>query len=324
MNEKPLISAIVASYNYGRYLPERLESLLSQTYNAVEIIVIDDASSDNSLEVLASYENDPRIRIYKNKNNLGWVETSNLGAKLARGEFIIFANCDDLCSSTMIEELAVPLLDNTSVALSFCCSNLIDEQGVIVGSDRRFRERSFLRRCAHDTLLSPQEMIHFLCKSCVIPNLSAALIRKSAFFNLGGFSGRFKVCSDWDLYLKIARVSPVYYVRTPLSFFRQHTHTIRNSTHERTVYGEYITIVLELLQTCFNRKTRLRGRQRVAYYIASYLLRPGRDGVIFFLQRLSYLRKVDPLSLLFIPSGILARIFYVALLFFNKVFRSLI
>jgi glycosyltransferase involved in cell wall biosynthesis len=315
------VSVIVASYNYRAFLPRRLDSLIAQTYKNLEIIVIDDASTDGSLDILANYESNPIIRIYKNKNNLGWVGTSNLGAEFAKGDFIIFANCDDYCYSTMIEVLALPLVNSSDVALSFCCSNLIDESGNIIGNDRKFRERSFLRKCSHDALLLSDEMLYFLCKSCVIPNLSATLIRRSAFFDAGGFSHNFEVCSDWDLYMKIVNISPVFYIRQPLNYFRQHSNTIRSSTRDRKVYSEYITLTIQLVLSCSRAKTRFRGRLRVAYYIGSYLLRPSREGVAFFFEQLSYLRNTDPVSLLFIPGGVLLRACYLGAIIFNKASR---
>ena len=93
------VSIVVASYNHREFLEQRIQSLLSQSYTDFEIIIIDDASTDSSPEVLRRFENHPKVQILELMENMGWVKVSNLGADMASGEFIIFGNfCFSLSS----------------------------------------------------------------------------------------------------------------------------------------------------------------------------------------------------------------------------------
>ena len=124
-----LVSVIVASYNHAEYLQERMESLINQTYQNIEIIVIDDCSTDASTKILRKYENHPKVKLIIRKKNAGWVAVSNQGVKASKGEFIIFANCDDSCESEMIETLVKSMMNNQTAGISYCRSKMIDNDG---------------------------------------------------------------------------------------------------------------------------------------------------------------------------------------------------
>src|SRR5947208_3535108 len=98
----PKVSVVVPSYNYARYMDERLQSLLNQTFTDFEVIVTDDASTDNSREVILRHASDPRVRpVFFRKNSGSVYQRWNDGADLARGEYIIFAGADDSCHPTL-------------------------------------------------------------------------------------------------------------------------------------------------------------------------------------------------------------------------------
>jgi glycosyltransferase involved in cell wall biosynthesis len=99
----PLVSFIVASYNYSQYVGRTLTSILDQTMQNFEIIVIDDGSTDGSLEVVKSFQ-DPRVRLFINETNIGIVSTYNKGLSLARGQYITFLDSDDWIEPQKIEE----------------------------------------------------------------------------------------------------------------------------------------------------------------------------------------------------------------------------
>ena len=87
----PLVSIVVASYNHTRFLDERIQSLLAQTYENFEIIVIDDNSTDDSALMISKFLGDSRIRLVQNRENVGWVNVSNQGFKESKGKFLLFA-----------------------------------------------------------------------------------------------------------------------------------------------------------------------------------------------------------------------------------------
>ena len=184
-----LVSVVVASYNHSEFLVERMESLLAQTYNKLEILIIDDSSTDNSVEVLKNFEDDPRVTLTLRDVNGGWVAVSNQGAELAKGEFILYANCDDSCESEMISELVKALQKNPTAGVAFSRSLMVDALGKVIGNDYDGREPSFKAHVVRNALISGQEMSRYLLHSCVMPNLSAVSCVGPTLWQSVGFPG---------------------------------------------------------------------------------------------------------------------------------------
>lgn len=304
-----LVSVVVASYNHAEFLVRRMDSLVNQTYPHIEILVIDDCSPDNSVEVLRRYESHPRVRLIVREKNGGWVTVSNQGVEMAKGEFVIFANCDDDCDPCMIERLVTALQHHPKAGIAFCRSLMVDEHDQILGDDYLIREKSFQRRCKEDTLIGREEMRRFLMHSCVIPNLSAALFRREVFSTVGYLSSAYRVCCDWDLFFRVATRYDFAYIAAPLNKFRQHQTTIRSATKERVVYEEYFRLLLG--QTRVGGLTfmeRLRFRTHVMSLWAVHLISPAIGGLMNFPYHFMRIIKLDPLALLLVIPAFLARI----------------
>lgn len=296
-----LVSVIVASYNHAEYLAQRIDSLLAQTYRDFEIIVIEDVSHDNSLEVLRGYENNPLVELIVRERNGGWVKVSNQGIDLARGEFILFANCDDACQPQLVERLVAAMGANPSAGIAYCRSLLVDEHDCILGEDFATREAAFRRFCAADRLISGAMMSRFLLNSCVIPNLSAALFRKKCLVEVGGFSAEYRVCSDWDLFFRVTARHDVAYVCTPLNRFRQHSTTIRSITKERAVNEEYLRLLLGYVARLdLSFAERCRYRTHIMYLWAVHLISPSWSGLRNFPYHLQKVIEFDVLALPFL------------------------
>jgi glycosyltransferase involved in cell wall biosynthesis len=304
-----LVSLVVASYNHAGFLTRRMDSLIGQTYPETEILVIDDCSPDNSVEILRRYETYPNVRLVVREKNGGWVTTSNQGIDLTSGEFVLFANCDDDCDSRMVERLVDVMQRNPSAGIAFCRSLMVDESDRVLGDDFSVREAAFRKRCARDTLLSGAEASRFLLHSCVIPNLSAALIRRECFSEVGRLSADYRVCCDWDLFFRIAARYDVAYVAEPLNRFRQHQKTIRNVTKDKVIYEEYFRLLLghiRVLQLSYFE--RIRFRTHVMYLWAVHLLSPSMNGAANLPYHFGRVVRLDPVSLLFAIPGALLRV----------------
>jgi glycosyltransferase involved in cell wall biosynthesis len=275
----------------------------------LEILVIDDCSQDDSVAVLRSYEGDPRVRLVLRSDNGGWVTVSNQGVGLAQGEYVLFANCDDACEPTLVARLCQALERCPSAGLAFCRSLMIDEEGDVLGTDFEMREPTFQARCATDTLLTSAEATDFLRRSCVIPNLSAALFRKSCLEEAGLLSSAYRVCSDWDLFFRIARRHDVAYVGEPLNHFRQHRKTIRSSTNEGVVVEEYLRLLLSEVHTApMSSTARWRARADVMHLWAVHLLAPSAAGLRNLSHHTGVVRRYDPLALVMAPLAFARRI----------------
>ncbi len=307
--KRGLVSVVVASYNHANFLDSRMKTLVNQTYKDIEIIVIDDFSSDNSRDILKKYKSNNRVKLIFNSTNKGWVSVSNQGLKLALGEYIIFANCDDYCDPRLVEVLVKKIEINKNIAIAYSRSYLIDEYGHILGDDYSLRERSFKSLCFTSKLVSKKIMRKFLLHSCVIPNLSAALIRRDHLLNMNGFSSEYKVCSDWDLFLKISNFYDFYYVNQPLNFFRQHKKTVRSANKDRIYYYEIIKLVLNsILKTNLTFYEKLRLKFNVMHIWAKHVLSPTLKGISNFTSFSSLVLKVDPFSILLFPFALLLNI----------------
>ncbi|MEI7636306.1 MAG: glycosyltransferase [Syntrophus sp. (in: bacteria)] len=229
-----LVSIIITSYNHAEYLKQRMESLLLQTYSPIEIIVIDDGSIDVSVKVLDDYKITPNVEIIALDKNNGYANACNLGVSLCRGEYVMFAECDDYNEPDHIEILMRSLIWNKTAGVAYCRSSMVDSHGHIFRNDFQNREESFKALCYKDTLIPKDMMKKFLLISCVIPNMSAALIKKECFNVVGGFNTQYKACADWDFWCRIAEHWDFFYVSKTLNFFRRHPTTVGNTFGFRT------------------------------------------------------------------------------------------
>jgi glycosyltransferase involved in cell wall biosynthesis len=248
---KPLVSIVVTSYNHAEYLDERMQSLLSQTYDPIEINVVDDCSTDQSAEVLARYQSNPKVHITYLRENGGYAKACNIGVGLSRGDYIIFAECDDFSEPSQIEALMGKMLQNPSVGVAYSKSNMVDAKGFIYGSDFDYREKSFREFCLKDVLIPQRMMQNYFLISCVIPNMSAAIIRKKYFDLAGGFDSRYKACADWDFWCRIAEHGDFFYIAKPLNNFRNHPATVRNTSGIQAS-------TLEIFDILYNSYSRMK------------------------------------------------------------------
>ncbi len=233
--KRPLVSIIFTSYNHKEYLKQALDSLINQTYQNLEIIIIDDYSTDGSQEILKQYEHIENITLKLQLQNSGsYVKASNYGAAHAKGDYILFAQCDDFAEVNQIEILLHSLESNPTVGVAFSKSNMVNEAGITYATDFSGRERSFKQAVKDDVLIKGSKMKEFLSFSCVIPNLSAALIRHDLFKQIGGLSENYLVVADWEFWLDLSEKTDFYYVKQPLNYFRQHATTIRSSIKIKT------------------------------------------------------------------------------------------
>ena len=120
------ISVVITSYNYEKYIKETIQSVLNQTYKDWELIIVDDCSSDNSVDVIKSF-NDSRIRLYINEENLGLAKTLKLGIEKATGDWIVFLESDDLINPDYITRKIQVIKNNNNISLVFNDCNFFGE-----------------------------------------------------------------------------------------------------------------------------------------------------------------------------------------------------
>ncbi|MGC9502456.1 glycosyltransferase [Baaleninema sp.] len=182
------ISVVIPVYNGEATIRSTLESVLDQTFRDFELIVIDDGSTDNTVDVVKSIA-DERISLYSYPN-AGQAESRNRGAKLASGEFLSFIDADDLWTSDKLDAQLQALKDHPDAAVAYSWTAHVDE------SDRFFR---------HGPRLSFEGNVYDkLIINDFVGSGSNVLVRKSAFFDVGGFETSFPPAEDWDLWVRLA------------------------------------------------------------------------------------------------------------------------
>src|SRR5262249_7024813 len=142
------VTVITPGYNHARYLPQRLESILAQTYRDFELIVLDDASTDGSRAVIESYLHDPRARAVFNERNSGSpFKQWTLGLRQARGEYVWIAESDDYAEPTLLEALVDRLDRHPNAGLAMCRSWIVDQDGATCFDHREYLK--FLKQDEH-------------------------------------------------------------------------------------------------------------------------------------------------------------------------------
>lgn len=219
----PRVSVVLPNYNYARYLDERIRSILGQTYRDFELVIIDDASTDESLDVIRQFD-DPRISVHARSQNSGKVYASwNEGLRHCSGDLVLFAGADDVAEHSLLEKLVAPFDANPGLGFSHCRLLLIDADGKVVSTQMGLpASAGFISEdLRHDYLApSPLEWQRLLVTN-FIWNASGVLFNRSALETAGVFDDSLIIAADWLTYLTIAREHPVAYIGEPLNAFRQ-------------------------------------------------------------------------------------------------------
>ena len=197
-------------YNYGRYVRAAIESALAQTAAPLEIIVVDDGSTDETPEVLASFGD--RIRTFRTQNQ-GAAAARNFGVAQARGEYIAFLDADDLWRSDKLELQLACFAADPGIGLVHCAHTMFSEHGSEEGSDEP-RIDGMEGWVARDLLLLRQHVIN--------PG-SSIVIPRRIFDEVGGFDTTLRVSEDWDLCYRIATRYRIGYVPQTLFRYREHS-----------------------------------------------------------------------------------------------------
>jgi glycosyltransferase involved in cell wall biosynthesis len=214
MSDNSLVSICVPSFNHARYLPAALESALSQSYSNIEIIVVDDGSTDDSLEIAQSYaaKYPALIKVFTHpgQRNLGISATVNLGFQMARGEYYSGLPSDDLLYPDKIERQVRFLKNNPSVDWVYGYADLIDASG------KRLAARGLLG----EDITRDANPLERLVKKNVIPGM-AVLMRRKSIEQIGPHDEAL-VYSDWDFWIRLLAHSKAGFIDRPLVRYRVH------------------------------------------------------------------------------------------------------
>lgn len=242
----PTVSVVVPNYNHGRFLRKRIDSILQQTFQDFEVILLDDCSTDDSRSILSSYASDPRVRVDLNDANSGnTFKQWNKGVRHTRGEYIWIAESDDYADERMLERLVAVVDAEPQIAYAYCKSWRVSSSGDLDGFADDYRARLDSHRWVADYCADGiEECRNYFVRANLVPNASAVLFRKVIYERVGGADESLRLCGDWKLWAAMALTGKVAYLAEPLNYFRTHGASVRSRTGRMNVdVMEYFDVI---------------------------------------------------------------------------------
>ena len=261
--DHPFVSVIIPNYNHARFLKQRIDSILNQTYKYFEIIILDDHSNDNSANIIETYKDNPHVsNIVVNSKNSGspffqWQK----GIKLAKGNIIWIAESDDICENTLLEKLICEFSSDKLCVIAFCKSLKIDIDGNIIGeeglsSSFHMKGDYFLKK--------------YLSRHNYIVNASSAIFKKDIIDKVDWTFTKYRGCGDWLLWIELCKYGNIAYCNSPMNYFRIHgSNTTMQQTYDGRNEIEGVQIYRYMREKKYiNYKEELRARISHSYSIS--------------------------------------------------------
>jgi glycosyltransferase involved in cell wall biosynthesis len=222
----PLVSIIIPNYNHSKYLAQRIESILCQTFQDFELIILDDHSTDGSQYVIEQYSNHKKVSniIYNTTNSgspfLQWQK----GIEVANGSYIWIAESDDWCEATLLESLLQPFGIDPDCVISYCQSYAVNNTNEVIfqSSHRRLSEfvqgRTFIKE--------------YLSVPVAIFNASIGLWKKDVYNLIPKDFTTYKFTGDWLFWIRISTHGNVHISAKVLNYFRKHDADVSGKAYK--------------------------------------------------------------------------------------------
>lgn len=229
----PLVSVIIPNYNHSKYLNERIDSVLAQTYPNFEVFILDDCSPDNSREVIEAYRNHPKVKeiVFNESNSGNTFHQWERGFALAQGEYMWIAESDDVADPTFLTKLMDKILANPGTVLAFCRSQMIDQDGNALrwtwDKPKRYHSNG-----VYEGLQFCKERLTY---KNMLYNASMIVFRKSAIEQVDQLYKTFRLCGDWFFWHQICRQGKVVEIPEILNKYRQHTNKVSTAAKKQGI-----------------------------------------------------------------------------------------
>jgi len=218
-----LVSVIMTVYNREKYISEAIESVLSQTFNDLELVIIDDFSIDRSKEIIKKFkEKDNRIKILFHDENKGIARSSNDGLKMARGKFIAMLDSDDVWEVNKLEK-QLKVLEIDENLIIWTDGELINENGKSLG-------KTFVQSCNASNRKKSGDIFRELLVGNII-NKSSLVLKKKNLGNIK-FDERFRRYDDHQIVVDLAKKYNYFFINEPLTKIRKHDNNITFSNEK--------------------------------------------------------------------------------------------
>jgi glycosyltransferase involved in cell wall biosynthesis len=203
----PRVSVVIPTYNYARYVPEAVDSVLAQSFEELEVIVVDDGSTDKTAEILRSFGE--QIRNIR-QEHCGLSAARNTGIRAARGQYVAFLDSDDLWLPEKVSLQIARLDAEPEVGLVYCETLLFDDSAPAT-----------LILHSYWASHPSGRILPWLVRQNVIPS-PTPIVRRELFERVGLFDETLRACEDWDMWIRIGRVCEIAYVNRVLAKYRRH------------------------------------------------------------------------------------------------------
>lgn len=318
VNADKKVSVVIPNYNYANYLEERIDSVLRQTYPIDELIILDDASTDNSIEVidevLSKYDLS-NIKVIKeyNKTNSGSVFSQwQKGIRLVSNDYFWIAEADDSSNPRFLEKM-MKTFDDEDVVISYAESLTMDENNKVISFDCRAwmlaaSDNKWTKSYVNDGI---QEIKEALSVCNTIPNVSAVVFKKKNQIEILENCKKYKISGDWYLYYTLLKDGKISYNSKSLNYFRKHstststvvkkeyelqelleiqndirTSIVLDSFYIQNQYNRYFKLI-EQVDNSFLKKVDYLMAKRIAWIIPHPI--KGSGGIRTMIQNANYL-----------------------------------
>ncbi len=285
----PFVSVILPNYNHAPFLEQRIETILNQTFQDFELIILDDCSTDNSKEIIERYRNHPMVReiIYNQENSGSTFKQWHKGIARATGDWIWIAESDDYCDLNFLDVLSKQLKKDNEISLVYCKSVMINDLGdELNGLNDWYQEFPDSNRWesgyVNEGLV---EIRSYLSLKNTIPNASAVIFKKMDLGNTGGILSTFKLSGDWIFWIIAISGKKIAYSVDTQNYFRNHSRTVRNKYDSREeIFLEKLIIYKFLLHRKLMKRRELTGKLKsdIEIILGSKSLHKWSDRVFLF------------------------------------------
>ena len=220
-NYSPSVSVLMAVYNYEGFISESIESILSQSFTDFEFVIVDDASTDNTANIIKSYK-DPRIVFIQNQENIGQTRSLNKGLKVAKGKYIARIDGDDIALENRLSKQVEFLDRNPAVGVVGAWLEAIDENNKLIRRSKYPILPNVLR-------LLILNILHWPCLTH-----PSVMIRKDALDDVGFYDEKYSISQDYDLWLRITRKYLARNIPEVLMRYREHSSSLSRKKKEKT------------------------------------------------------------------------------------------
>ena len=220
----PTVSVIIPNYNHAPYLKERIDSVLNQTYQDFEVIILDDCSPDNSVEVIEQYRSNPHVShiLINEQNTRNTFIQWERGISMAKGRYIWIAESDDVAEPQLLETLIGQLEQHPDASVAFCHSRLIDADGALLSEQNTKNPAQPGQITIDDSCTYLRHLLIFN----YIYNASMAVFRRDVYDRANPDYKQFRYCGDWHFWASVCAAGRVIEVYDMLSRFRQHQRKV--------------------------------------------------------------------------------------------------